>query len=80
MAAVVPRPQAAVTEALFPLCRSWLGDRPPSRGWRGTMLGDGESSTMQKVTLGRDATELVRDNVTGVLLQAQEGSRGSRNP
>lgn len=35
---------------------------------------------MQKVTLGRDATELFRDDVTGVLLQAQEESRGSRNP
>lgn len=35
---------------------------------------------MQKVTLGRDATELGRDNVLGELLQAQEESRGSRNP
>lgn len=35
---------------------------------------------MQKVTLGRVAIELVRDNVTGVLLQAQEEFRGSRNP
>lgn len=80
MAAAVPGPQAAVAEALFLLCPGLsLSDHLAVVGVA-RCLGMGESSTMQKVTLGRDATELVRDDVTGLLLQAQEESGGSGNP
>lgn len=61
--------------SVFPLPQQAGGQRPPACG----SLGQ-EEQHYAKVSLGREATELVRDDVTGVLLQAQEEPRGSTHP